>query len=87
MKITKTHTHESINNSFLITIEEKELFSSRIEPFLCSEFTVFLHRLYCNKNETKIKQKNVQYLHNVENKIYAKLIFIPLHAEFTFKNY
>ena len=59
VKITKTRAHESINSSFLIMIEEKELFSSRIEPFLCSEFTVFLYRLYYNKNETKIKQKNI----------------------------
>ena len=60
---------------------------SRIEPFLFSEFTVFLHRLYYNKNETKIKQKNVQYLHNLENKIYTKLILIPLNNAFTFKNH
>ena len=45
MKITKTRTYESINSSFLITIEEKELFPSRIEPFLYSEITVFLHRI------------------------------------------
>ena len=87
MKITKTRTHESINNSFLIIIEEKKLFSSRIEPFLYSEITVFLHRIYYNKNETKIKQKNVQYLCNVENKIYTKLILILLNNAFTYKNH
>ena len=86
MKITKIRIHESINSSFLIAIEEKKLFSSRIEPFLCSKITVFLHRIYYNKNETKIKQKNVQYLCNVENKIYTKLILILLNNAFTFKN-
>ena len=87
MKITKTRAHESINSSFLIIIEEKKLFSSRIEPFLYSEFTVFLHRLYCDKNETKIKQNNIQYLCNIENKIHTKLILILLNNAFTYKNH
>ena len=87
MKITKTRAHESINSSFLIIIEEKELFSSRIEPFLYSEITVFLHRLYYNKNETKIKQKTVQYLCNAENKIHTKLILTLLNNAFTYKNH
>ena len=87
MKITRTGAHESINKSFLMIIEEKAPFLSRMEPFLFSEFIVFLHRLYCNKNETKIKQKNIQYLCNIENKIYTKLILLPFNTEFNFKNH
>ena len=54
MKITRTRAHESISKYFLMIIEEKAPFLSRMEPFLFSESIVFLHRLYCNKNETKI---------------------------------
>ena len=87
MKITRTRAHESINKSFLMIIEEKAPFLSRMEPFLFSEFIVFLHKLYCDKNETKIKQNNIQYLCNTENKIHTKLILILLNNAFTYKNH